>query len=180
MGAKHTGEAGATNETTLSLTGDREFVITRRFNAPARIVFDAWTRPELVQRWWAPKSRGVSVDSCDAEVRVGGVYRYVLRLDRGGVFAFSGTYTEVSPPSRLVYTQIFEPTAAGQQPGDLPITITVTFEERDGKTYMTSRSLCPSPAVRDAILASGMESGMRETMDQLDELAATLGERAAQ
>ena len=110
-----------------------------------------------------------------ADVRVGGSYRYVLRLKSGSDIAFSGTYTEVAPPARLVYTEIFEPTAAGTQPDEVGIVITVTFDERDGKTDMTSRSMCPSKEIRDAIIASGMEHGMRETMDQLDELVASLG-----
>jgi uncharacterized protein YndB with AHSA1/START domain len=107
-------------------------------------------------------------------VRVGGSYRYVLRLDTGSEFAFSGTYIEVTPHSRLVYTEIFEPTATGANPGDAEVIVTVTFDEADGKTHLVSRSLCPSKDVRDAIIASGMEHGMRETMDQLDELVASL------
>ena len=167
-------EAALMNQTTMELEGDREIVIRRAFNGPARIVFDAWTKPELVRRWWAPKSHKVSVVSCDADVRVGGHYRYVLQLDAGNRFAFSGKYVDVTPSSRLVYTEIFEPTAGGVQPDEEGILITVTFEERDGKTYLVSRSLCPSTEVRDTILSSGMEHGMRESMDQLEELIASL------
>jgi uncharacterized protein YndB with AHSA1/START domain len=174
MRAEEGNEAAAMNQTSMELKGDREIVIERTFNGPARIVFDAWTRPELVRRWWAPKTRRVSVVGCDADVRAGGYYRYVLRLESGSQFAFSGKYTEVTPPTRLVYTQIFEPTAAGTKPGDAEVIITVTFNERDGKTHMVSHSLCPSKEVRDAIIASGMEGGMRETMDLLDELVASL------
>lgn len=167
-------EAAPLNRTSMELRGDREIVIARTFNAPARIVFDAWTRPELVRRWWAPRSHRVSVTSCDAAVHAGGYYRYVLRLDAGGEFAFSGKYTEVTPHSRLVYTQIFEPAASGATPGDAEVIITVTFEEHDGRTHLVSHSLCPSMDVRDAIIASGMEHGMRETMDQLEELVGSL------
>jgi uncharacterized protein YndB with AHSA1/START domain len=167
-------EAATMNTTSMTLEGDREILITRAFNGPARIVFDAWTKPELVSRWWAPKGLGVSVVSCDADVRVGGGYRYVIMHRTNTPFAFSGKYLEVSPHSRLVYTQIFEPTASGAPPDDQGITVIVTFDERDGKTYLTSRSVCPTKAVRDAIIASGMEKGMRETMDQLDELVASL------
>jgi uncharacterized protein YndB with AHSA1/START domain len=157
------------NKTSMELKGDREIVITRTFNGPAKIVFDAWTKPELVRRWWAPKSRGVSIASCDAEIRVGGTYRYVLRLDSGDEFAFSGKYTEVTPSSRLVYTQVFEPQAeAGEA------IVTVTFEERDGKTYLVSHEQYPSAEWREAALGSGMEHGMREAMDQLEELVASL------
>jgi uncharacterized protein YndB with AHSA1/START domain len=162
------------NATSMELRSDREIVIARTFNGPARIVFEAWTRPELVSRWWAPKSRGVTIVSCDAVVRAGGYYRYVLDVRGRHQIAFSGKYTEVTPPSRLVYTQIFEPAAGGATEGDDELIITVTFDERDGKTLVVSHSLCPSKDVRDAIIASGMEHGMRETMDQLDELVASL------
>jgi len=153
----------------MELTGDREIVIERTFNGPARIVFDAWTRPELVKRWWAPRSRGVSLIACDADVHVGGAYRYVLRTDRGDEFAFSGVYREITPHSRLVYTQIFEPMAdAGE------MIITMTLEERGNQTHLVSREVYPSKEARDAALGSGMEHGMRESMDQLDELVASL------
>jgi uncharacterized protein YndB with AHSA1/START domain len=176
MVARNESEAAHVNQTSMELKGDREIVIERTFNGPPRIVFDAWTRPELVRRWWTPKSRRVSLVGCDADVRVGGSYRYVARLAAGGQFAFSGVYTEVTPYSRLVYTEMFEPTASGAAADDVPLIVTVTFEERDGKTHLVSHSLCPSKAVRDAIIATGMEHGMRESMDQLDELAATLAQ----
>jgi uncharacterized protein YndB with AHSA1/START domain len=160
------------NQTTTELKGDREIVIERTFNGPAHIVFDAWTRPELVARWWAPKGRATMV-SCEADVRVGGRYRYHLRHAHGD-FAFSGEYLEVTPPSRVVYTEIFEPTASGTKPGDVAITVTVTFSERSGQTHVVSHSQCPTPQVRDAIIASGMEAGMRETMDQLETLVESL------
>ena len=174
MVARKESEVASRNPTSLELKGEREIVIARTFNAPARIVFEAWTRPELVRRWWAPRSLGVSVIGCDAAVRVGGHYRYVLRVDTGNEFAFSGNYTEVTPYSRLVHTQIFEPTASGAKSGDGELIITVTFDEHDGKTHLVSHSLCPSKEVRDTIVASGMEHGMRETWDQLEELVASL------
>jgi uncharacterized protein YndB with AHSA1/START domain len=161
-------------ETSLTLEGDRDIVIARTFNAPARVVFDAYTRPDLVARWWAPRSHGVSIVSCEADVRAGGSYRYVLRVGPEHDMAFSGQYLEVTPPARLVFTQLFEPTASGAQPDDQAITITVTFDERDGETHFLSRTVCPTPELRDTIIASGMESGMRETMDQLEALLATL------
>lgn len=150
--------------TELQLVGDREIVISRTFNAPARIVFAAWTDPQLVRQWWAPRSMGGEVASSEADVRVGGAYRYVTRANGQG-FAFFGEYLEVSPPDRVVYTQLYEPMAhVGAA------VITVTFEERDGRTLLTSREVYPSEEVRDGVLASGMEEGMRETMDQLDAL----------
>jgi uncharacterized protein YndB with AHSA1/START domain/DNA-binding transcriptional ArsR family regulator len=157
------------NETDMRLQGDREIVISRTFNAPARIVFDAVTKPELVKRWWAPKSHGAMV-SCEADVRVGGAYRYVMRQGNGPELAFSGTYLEVTPPTRLVYEEIFEPM---KHLG--AVKVTVTFEEKDGKTRIVNHSVYPSREVRDGVLASGMEHGMREAMDQLDALVVSLG-----
>jgi len=173
MSERRGSDLAPVHETSLTLEGDRNFVIARRFNGPARIVFEAYTRPELVARWWAPQSHGVSIVACDADVRPGGSYRYVLRVRAKQEIAFSGQYLEVTPPSRLVFTQLFEPTASGVQPGDQAITITVTFEERDGQTHFLSRTVCPTPELRDTIIASGMESGMRETMDQLEALVET-------
>ena len=171
MAARRESEpAPVKNQTTMELKGDRELVIARRFNAPPRIVFEAWTRADLVQRWWAPKSRGVSIVSAEADVRVGGAYRYVFRLDDGHEFAFSGKYSEVTPASRLVYTQIFEPMSEAGA-----VHVTITFAERDGKTDLLAHELYPSKEVREMVLATGMESGMRETMDQLDELVASMG-----
>jgi uncharacterized protein YndB with AHSA1/START domain len=157
----------------MDRTSDREIVITRTFNGPPRIVFDAFTRPEHVRRWWAPKTRNVSIVSIDADLRVGGRYRYVLEHGKQGTFAFSGTYREIAPPSRLVYTEVFEPSAQGGDESGAAV-VTVTFEDRGGKTLFVSRSLFPSKEVLDMVLATGMEGGMRETMDQLDELVASI------
>jgi uncharacterized protein YndB with AHSA1/START domain len=176
MVARKESEPTAKNQTSMELDSDRGIVIARTFNGPAPIVFDAWTKAELVKRWWAPKALGVSIVSCDADVHVGGNYRYVLRNPTGDTFAFSGQYLEVTPYSRLVYTVIFEPAAAGPMPGVAEATVTVTFDEHDGKTRLVSHELYPSKEVRDLVLASGMEQGMRETMDQLDQLVASLGQ----
>jgi len=174
MSARRGSDVAPRHETSMTLEGDRNIVIARTFNGPARIVFDAYTRPDLVARWWAPQSHGVSLVTCEADVRVGGSYRYVMRVGSGQDMAFRGDYLEVTPPSRLVFTQMFEPTAAGPQPGDEAITITVTFDERDGETHFLSRTVCPTPELRDTIIASGMESGMRETMDRLEALVQSL------
>ena len=135
----------------------------------ALAVYEAWTNAELVARWWAPRSLGVSVVSCEADVRVGGKYRYVLQNRDGSEIAFSGEYTELTPYSRIVYTQVFE-----GYPGPA-MTITITLEEHGGKTRLVAHEVYPSAEARDAALGSGMEHGMRETMDQLDELVASLG-----
>lgn len=156
------------NRTSMERTSDREIVIARTFRAPADIVFDAWTRPEYVRRWWAPQSRGVTLVQCDADVRPGGAYRYVLARGKSERLAFSGKYLEIARPTRLVYTQIFEPFPDGEA------VVTVSFEERDGSTTLVAHELYPSKEALDGALASGMEDGTRETMDQLDALVASL------
>lgn len=161
------------NRTSTERTSDNEIVITRTFRASAPIVFDAWTKPEYVKRWWAPQSRGASVVQCDADVRPGGAYRYVLGHGEGGRFAFGGTYLEIVRPTRIVYTQRFEPVLGQPMPGEARIT--VSFEERDGSTTLIAHEVYPSKEVLDGALASGMEDGMRETFDQLEKLAVSLG-----
>jgi uncharacterized protein YndB with AHSA1/START domain len=157
------------NRTTVERTSDRELVVTRTFNAPARILFDACTKPELLKRWWAPKSHGVTMFSCEAEVRVGGSYRYVFGRDASQPMAFSGVYKEVVPWSRVVTTQIFEQMrSAGEA------IVTATLEEKDGKTRLVLHALYPSKEALDGAIASGMERGMRESHEQLEELVATL------
>ncbi|MEO6777696.1 MAG: SRPBCC domain-containing protein, partial [Kofleriaceae bacterium] len=111
------------------MRGELELVITRTIDGPARIVFDAWTRVEHLRRWWAPEAIGAPGEGFTADVRTGGRYRYVLRLHGGGELGFSGTYLEVTPPTRLVYTSLFEP-----RPEAGEVLCTVTFEEHDGKT----------------------------------------------
>lgn len=160
------------NQTTMERTGDTELVITRTFDAPQRLVFDAWTKPELVRRWWAPRSHDTEMIECEADLRVGGRYRYVARHP-GGVFAFSGEYRELTPHTRVVCTEVFEPDA--KPDGEEGAIVTITFEDRGGKTLVVSRSIYPSKEVLDAVIATGMESGMRESMDQLEELLASLG-----
>jgi uncharacterized protein YndB with AHSA1/START domain len=174
MAASNAGSAVPTNPTTLDRVSDTETVITRTFNAPARLVFDAWTRADLVSRWWAPKALGASMVSCEADVRVGGRYRYVLQPPKGTPFGFSGVYLEIEPPSRLVYTSAFE-FDGNPAPADAPaVTATVVFEERGDTTHLVCREVYPSKDILDQVIASGMEKGMRMTMDQLDALVVEL------
>ena len=154
------------NRTTVERKSERELVVTRTFNAPVRIVFEAWTRPELLKRWWAPKSTGVTLLSCEADVRVGGRYRLVFGNDASKPMEFFGRYIDVTPHSRLVWTN-----DEGDDGGQVT---TVTFEEKADKTLLVMHELYPSKEALDAI-ASGMEAGMRETLEQLDELVVTLG-----
>jgi uncharacterized protein YndB with AHSA1/START domain len=163
------GDGAARNETTMERTSDRELVVTRMFNGPAHIVFDAWTRPELLKRWWAPKSLGVSLFECESDLRVGGTYRYAFGRDPKNPEVFSGRYMEVSPSSRLVLTQLYERMRnAGEA------VVTATFEESEGKTRLTLHQLFPNKKALEGAIASGMEHGMRETLDQLDALVASL------
>jgi len=153
------------HETTVGRTSDRELTVTRTFNAPARIVFDAWTKPELLKRWWAPKSLGVSLFECEQDVRAGGAYRFAFGRDPKAPEVFTGLYIDVTPPSRLVFTQVYERMAhAGEA------VVTAAFDESEGRTRLTLRELFPSKEALDGALASGMERGMRETLDQLEAL----------
>lgn len=159
------------NPTTTERRSDRELVVTRTFNGPARIVFEAWTRPELLKRWWVPKSFGITMVSCEADVRVGGKYKFVFtHASFPEPMAFFGKYLEVTPPSRLVWTN--EESAEGGQ-----IT-TATFEEKGGKTLLTLHDLYPSKEALDAAIASGSTGGSPESFDQLDELLVTQGASA--
>jgi uncharacterized protein YndB with AHSA1/START domain len=160
------------NETHVERASATELVVTRSFNAKPQLMFDAWTKPELVKRWFAPKSRGASVVSTEGDVRVGGTYRYVFTARDLGNMAFSGKYLEVEEAKRLVHTEGFEPTASGVE-GE-PSVVTVTFEARGDKTFVTQRSKFASKDVLDMVIATGMEGGMRETLDQLDEMVAAL------
>jgi uncharacterized protein YndB with AHSA1/START domain len=154
------------NSTTVERKSERELVITRTVNGPARLVFEAWTKPELFKRWWVPKSFGLVLLSCEMDVRTGGKYRLVFDLGDSKTFAAFGTYIEVTPPSRLVWTN--------EDGGDGGSVTTVTFEEKDGKTLLVMHDLYPSKEARDGAI-SGEKSGMSETFEQLDELLVTLG-----
>jgi uncharacterized protein YndB with AHSA1/START domain len=157
------------NATTVVRKSDRELVFSRTVNGPARIVFEAWTRPELLKRWWTPKSFPISLLSCEMDVRVGGKYRLVFGYE-GSTFDFFGRYLEVTPPSRLVWTN---------DEGDGGETITtVTFEETDARTLLVVHDLYPSKEALDGAIASGSTSGMPEALAQLDELVLGLGASA--
>jgi uncharacterized protein YndB with AHSA1/START domain len=156
------------NRTTTERKSERELVVTRTVNGPARIVFEAWTKPELLKRWWAPKSFGVFFLSCEADVRVGGTYRFVFgHAASEQPMEFFGRYIEVTPHSRLVWTN--------DEAGDGGAVTTVTFEEKGGKTLVVVHDLYPSKEALDGAIASGSTGGMGETFEQLDELLVALG-----
>jgi len=154
---------------TVERTSERELVVSRTVNGPARLVFEAWTKPELLERWWAPKSFPISLLSCEIDPRVGGKYRLVFGYE-GSTMEFFGRYLEVTPPSRLVWTN--------DEGDDGGTVTTVTFEERDGKTLVVVHDLYPSKEALDGAIASGSTSGMPEALEQLDGLLVTLGASA--
>ncbi len=166
MDQRREGEVSpAKNHTVVERTSDCELVVTRTVNGPARLVFEAWTKAELFRRWWVPKSYGLTLLSCDMDVRVGGQYRLVFRHE-DSTMAFFGTYLDVTPHARLVWTN---------EEGDAGQTVTtVTFEERAGQTLVVVHDRYPSKEVRDA----GSAEAMPEAFDQLDELLASLGSGA--
>jgi uncharacterized protein YndB with AHSA1/START domain len=154
------------NRTSVERKSERELVVTRSFDAPARIVFEAWTTPELLKRWWAPKSFGISFVSCEVDARTGGAYRFVFRHPASEQpMEFFGRYIEVTPHSRLVWTN--------EEGGEGGQVTTVTFEERGGETLVVMHDLYPSKEALDEAIASGSTSGFGETFEQLDELLVT-------
>jgi uncharacterized protein YndB with AHSA1/START domain len=156
------------NRTTVERKSDRELVVTRTFNGPARLVFEAWSKPELFKRWWVPKSMmGMSLLSCEMDVRAGGKYRLVFGVDGSKVMEVFGRYIEVTPHSRLVWTN-----EEGDEGGAVT---TVTFEEKGGQTLLVKHDLYPSKAALDGELASGAAEGLPEQFEQLDEFLLILG-----
>lgn len=156
----------------VTLPTDKQIVITRQFDAPAALLFKAYTTPELVKRWW-----GFAEDTwevCEIDLRVGGTWRWVTtHTNEEGSFpvAFHGEYKEIDAPHRLVHTEVFEGAPGGDENGTLN---TILFTEADGVTTMVQTTDCPEPWIRDVIIESGMESGMQVSMDRLEETAKAL------
>jgi uncharacterized protein YndB with AHSA1/START domain len=154
------------NRTTSERASERELVVTRTFDAPARLVFEAWTTPELFKQWWVPKSSGATLLSCEQDVRVGGSYRLEFAHPKAATpMAFFGRYLEVVPNSRLVWTN---------EESDEGAVTTVTFVEKDGKTLLVMRELYPSKEALDRSI-EGMDEAMPETFEQLDEFLVSRG-----
>jgi uncharacterized protein YndB with AHSA1/START domain len=159
--SRHDEFAPTKNVTRVELRSDREVVVTRLFDAPARLVFEAWSKPELFKRWWVPKSMGMTLRSCDMDVRTGGSYR----LGFGDGMDFFGTYLEVTPPSLIVWTN--------DEGGENGSTTTVTLTEQDGKTLVVMSELYPSKEALEAE-GAGAADATHETFGQLDELLVEL------
>ena len=157
-----------TRRTTVQKKSEREVVVTRTFDAPARLVFEAWSKPELFKKWWVPRSMGMTLRSCELDVRTGGKYRLVFGDDPANPMAFFGKYLEVVPNKRIVWTN--------EESGDAGSVTTVTFEERDGKTLLVMSELYPTKEALDAA-GTGAQEAMNETFGQLDELLAELSAR---
>ena len=167
MDKRKNSDTNPTNNTTVERKSDRELVVTRTFNGPAHVVFDAWTKPELLKRWWTPKSCGMSFLSCETDVRTGGSYRFVFSHPSWEQpMSFFGRYVEVIPHSRLVWTN--------DEGGEGGAVTTVTFEERGGETLVVMHDLYPSKKALDDAIASGSTSGSSEQFKQLDELLVDL------
>jgi uncharacterized protein YndB with AHSA1/START domain len=157
------------HRTNVERKNERELVVTRIVNGSARLVFEAWTKPELFKRWWVPKSCGLSLHSCELDVLVGGKYRLVFALDASNSMAFFGRYIEVTPFSRLAWTN---------EESDGGAVTTVTFEEKGDQTLVVLHDLYPSKEALDEALASGSTDGFPETFEQLEELVTTLSASA--
>ena len=146
---------------------DREIVLTRLFDAPRGLVFEAMTKPEHVRQWWGILDDGYSVPVCEIDLRPGGTWRWVGRGPKGE-YAFHGVYREIAPPERLVFTELFEPA------GDVESVVTAVLTEEGGKTRLTMTAVYPSKDVRDAVLGTGMERGAAISYDRLEEVAKKL------
>ncbi len=160
----------AANSDTFKVTtpSDCEITLTRLFDAPRHLVFEAMTKPEHVRRWWGNLNDEYSVPVCEIDLRVGGAWRFVGQGPQGQHPAFYGVYREIDPPGRLVYTEIFEPYPDGES------VVTQTLTEEGGKTRLTVTALYPSREVRDMVLKTGMEKGAALSYDHLDEVASEL------
>jgi uncharacterized protein YndB with AHSA1/START domain len=152
----------------VTTPSDREITLTRLFNAPRHLLFEAMTRPEHIRQWWGNLNESYSVPVCEVDLRLGGAWRFVNRTPKGQLVAFYGVYREIAPPDRLVFTEIFE-----QYP-DTESVVTAVFTEEHGKTRLSVTALYPSLEVRDMVLKTGMEKGAALSYDQLEEVAARL------
>ena len=154
----------------VTLPSDTQILITREFDAPAHLIFKAWTTPELIKRWWSAKRGAVTI--ADVDLRVGGKWRWVMTTDNGTEVAFRGWYREIVPNRRLVYTEMYE--AVQQSEDDEGTLNTMQLIENDGRTLVTTLTECYTQEVRDMILESGMEAGMQDAMDLLEQVAISL------
>ena len=157
---------------TVTLPSDTQILITREFDAPKELVWQAWTTPELVRRWWHANRGEMTV--CEIDLRVGGKWRYAMVTEDGLEVAFHGEYREIVPNERIVSTETYEGVSEGVSEADATTVNTATFTEADGRTTVTILVQAPSKASRDAIVESGMEAGLQDALDLLEEVAVSL------
>jgi uncharacterized protein YndB with AHSA1/START domain len=163
------GRAASSDTFKVTTPSDQEIRITRLFDAPRPLVFEAMHEPEHIKRWWGMLGEGYSVPVCEVDLRPGGAWRFVNRTPTGQLVAFRGVYREVVPPERVVYTEIFEDFPDGES------LVTAEFTEESGKTRLTLTALYPSVDVRDFVLNTGMEKGAAISYDRLEDVARELG-----
>jgi uncharacterized protein YndB with AHSA1/START domain len=154
----------------VTLHSDTEILVTREFNAPKHLVYTAYTTPELVRRWWAGRRGQMTV--CEIDLRVGGTWRFVMTSSEGMEVGFHGVYREIVPNERLVHTEVYETMPEGE------VVNTLTFAESDGRATLTVLTDCGTQAIRDGMMASGMEVGMQEAYDLIEQIAIELAEEA--
>jgi uncharacterized protein YndB with AHSA1/START domain len=158
--------SAAKHRAVVTLPSDTQILIERQFDAPKHLVYKAWTTPELIKRWWNAKRGTVTI--ADVDLRIGGTWRWVMMTDRGFEVAFRGEYREIVPDERLVFTEIFEPMP------DAGALTTLTLVERNGRTMLTILTEHASKSNRDAHINSGMEAGMQDAMDLLEQVTGSL------
>jgi uncharacterized protein YndB with AHSA1/START domain len=158
--------SAAKHRAVVTLPSDTQILIERQFDAPKHLVYNAWTTPELIKRWWNAKRGTVTI--ADVDLRIGGTWRWVMMTDRGFEVAFRGEYREIVPDERLVFTEIFEPMP------DAGALTTLTLVERDGRTMLTILTEHTNKSNRDAHINSGMEAGMQDAMDLLEQVTGSL------
>lgn len=166
------GSAANSGSFKTTTPSDREIRMTRLFDAPRKLVFEAMTRPEHITQWWGRLGDGYSVPECEVDLRPGGAWRFVNRTPKGEHAVFYGVYREIAPPDRLVFTEIFEPFP------DAESVVTAVFADENGKTRLTVTVLYPSLMVRDMVLKTGMERGAAISYDRLDDLVVRLAARS--
>jgi uncharacterized protein YndB with AHSA1/START domain len=170
---KEMGTMASSGTAVVTLPTDTQIKITREFDAPRHLVFRAWTTPELIKRWWSGERGEMSV--ADVDLRVGGTWRYLMTANGGFEVGFHGEFHEIVPNERIVNTEAYDTgPGAEEAAGAEPTVVTTTFEEVDGRTLLTQTVECHSVEVRDMIIESGMEGGMQESMDRLEEVARSL------
>jgi uncharacterized protein YndB with AHSA1/START domain len=166
--AVSTGTVANSDSFKATTPSDREIRLTRVFDAPRRLVFEAMSKPEHITQWWGRLGEGYSVPVCEVDLREGGRWRFVNRTPKGELVVFYGVYREVAPPDRMVFTEIFAPFP------DAESVVTAVFTDENGKTRLTVTARYPSVEVRDMVLKSGMEKGAAISYDRLEEVVARL------